>query len=250
MPADAGLRPRRRPMGADVRRRTRTSSTRAARRRRGLAAQQGMTRALGPICMSIWEEPGLLIEGFDHPPTIMMGHAKPEYRAWIEARGLRAGQAAADLRPRHHPGIPAARQADHRVGREEPAHPSSARSTSRSSRRRPRSSSHPERRLVGQLGLRPADPARDQGRRRQAEADRVQRPDPHRRARRQAGRVHDHAARPQRGDQAAERQPAPVRLGQAAAVAAQAQGADDAGAADGRASRNCRRRGWRASSPS
>jgi GNAT superfamily N-acetyltransferase len=49
--------------------------------------EQGMTRALGPISMSIWEEPGLLIEGFDHPPTIMMGHAKPEYRGWIEGAG-------------------------------------------------------------------------------------------------------------------------------------------------------------------
>ena len=48
---------------------------------------QGMTRALGPISQSIWEEPGLLIEGFDHPPTIMMGHAKAEYRGWIEAAG-------------------------------------------------------------------------------------------------------------------------------------------------------------------
>jgi hypothetical protein len=48
---------------------------------------QGMTRALGPISMSIWEEPGLLIEGYDHPPTIMMGHAKPDYRGWIEGAG-------------------------------------------------------------------------------------------------------------------------------------------------------------------
>ena len=52
--------------------------------------EAGMTRALGPISMSIWEEPGLLVEGFDHPPTIMMGHARPEYRAWIEARGYAA----------------------------------------------------------------------------------------------------------------------------------------------------------------
>ncbi|URW76887.1 N-acetyltransferase [Sphingomonas donggukensis] len=48
---------------------------------------QGMTRALGPISMSIWEEPGLLVDGYDHPPTIMMGHAKPEYRGWIEGAG-------------------------------------------------------------------------------------------------------------------------------------------------------------------
>jgi hypothetical protein len=48
---------------------------------------QGMRRALGPISASIWEDPGLLVEGFDHPPTVMMGHAKPEYRGWIKAAG-------------------------------------------------------------------------------------------------------------------------------------------------------------------
>ncbi|MDO7841982.1 N-acetyltransferase [Sphingomonas immobilis] len=53
----------------------------------GWLRAQGMTRVLGPISMSIWEEPGLLIEGYDHPPTIMMGHAKPEYRGWIEGAG-------------------------------------------------------------------------------------------------------------------------------------------------------------------
>ncbi len=48
---------------------------------------QGMTRALGPISLSIWDEPGLEIEGFAEPPTVMMGHHKPEYHAWIEAAG-------------------------------------------------------------------------------------------------------------------------------------------------------------------
>ena len=48
---------------------------------------QGMTRALGPISLSIWDEPGLEIEGFDEPPTAMMGHHKPEYKGWIEAAG-------------------------------------------------------------------------------------------------------------------------------------------------------------------
>ena len=48
---------------------------------------KGMTRALGPISMSIWEDPGLLIQGYDHPPTVMMGHARPEYRGWIEGAG-------------------------------------------------------------------------------------------------------------------------------------------------------------------
>ncbi|WP_425230440.1 N-acetyltransferase [Sphingomonas sp.] len=53
----------------------------------GWLREEGMTRALGPISQSIWEEPGLLIEGFDHAPTIMMGHAKPAYRGWIEGAG-------------------------------------------------------------------------------------------------------------------------------------------------------------------
>ena len=48
---------------------------------------QGMTRALGPVSMSIWEEPGLLIQGHDHAPTIMMGHHKPHYQGWIERAG-------------------------------------------------------------------------------------------------------------------------------------------------------------------
>ena len=48
---------------------------------------KGMTRALGPVSLSIWDEPGLLIEGFHEAPTVMMGHHRPEYRGWIEAAG-------------------------------------------------------------------------------------------------------------------------------------------------------------------
>ncbi|WP_343520114.1 N-acetyltransferase [Sphingomonas sp.] len=48
---------------------------------------KGMTRAVGPISLSIWEEPGLLIKGHDHAPTVMMGHHRPEYQGWIEAAG-------------------------------------------------------------------------------------------------------------------------------------------------------------------
>ncbi len=48
---------------------------------------QHMTRALGPFSLSIWDEPGLEIEGHDEPPTVMMAHHRPEYRGWIEAAG-------------------------------------------------------------------------------------------------------------------------------------------------------------------
>ena len=47
----------------------------------------GMTRVLAPISLSIWEEPGLLIKGHDHPPMVMMGHNQPQYQAWIESAG-------------------------------------------------------------------------------------------------------------------------------------------------------------------
>ncbi|HYJ84398.1 MAG TPA: N-acetyltransferase, partial [Allosphingosinicella sp.] len=46
-----------------------------------------MTRAMGPFSLSIWDEPGLLIKGHDHPPMVMMGHNKAEYESWVEAAG-------------------------------------------------------------------------------------------------------------------------------------------------------------------
>jgi len=49
------------------------------------ARQQGRTRLQGPFSLSINDECGLLIEGFDTPPAMMMGHAPPEYRLGIEA---------------------------------------------------------------------------------------------------------------------------------------------------------------------
>ncbi len=49
--------------------------------------EQGMTRVLAPISMSIWEEPGLLVKGHDHPPTVMMGHHNPAYQGWFERAG-------------------------------------------------------------------------------------------------------------------------------------------------------------------
>jgi hypothetical protein len=48
---------------------------------------KGMTKVLGPISLSIWEEPGLLVKGHDHPPTVMMGHNSAAYQPWIEAAG-------------------------------------------------------------------------------------------------------------------------------------------------------------------
>ncbi len=48
---------------------------------------RGMTRVLAPLSMSIWEEPGQLVRGHDHPPTVMMGHQPAHYAAWFTALG-------------------------------------------------------------------------------------------------------------------------------------------------------------------
>ena len=48
---------------------------------------QGMTRALAPLSLSVWEEPGLLTKGHDHPATVMMGHDNAVYQPWIEGSG-------------------------------------------------------------------------------------------------------------------------------------------------------------------
>src|SRR3954469_13392850 len=43
--------------------------------------RQGMPRSMGPFSLGIWDEPGLLVEGFDHPPMVMMGHNSARYPA-------------------------------------------------------------------------------------------------------------------------------------------------------------------------
>ena len=49
--------------------------------------ERGMTRALGPFSLSVWDEVGLLVQGFDQQPTAMMGHHRPSYRAVVEGAG-------------------------------------------------------------------------------------------------------------------------------------------------------------------
>jgi hypothetical protein len=49
--------------------------------------QRGMQRILGPFSLSINDECGLLIEGFDTPPMFLMGHGRPYYDARINELG-------------------------------------------------------------------------------------------------------------------------------------------------------------------
>ncbi|MDA3856764.1 MAG: N-acetyltransferase [Roseovarius sp.] len=49
---------------------------------------RGMSRIAGPFSFSINEESGLLVDGFDTPPMMMMPHGRPEYAAALEGLGF------------------------------------------------------------------------------------------------------------------------------------------------------------------
>jgi hypothetical protein len=50
---------------------------------------RGMRKIIGPYNLSINQELGLLVDGFESPPSLMMGHALPYYASNIEANGYR-----------------------------------------------------------------------------------------------------------------------------------------------------------------
>ncbi len=49
--------------------------------------ERGMAHVRGPFNLSVNQECGLLVDGFDRPPMLMMGHARPYYAARLEACG-------------------------------------------------------------------------------------------------------------------------------------------------------------------
>src|SRR5207237_5346015 len=53
------------------------------------ALERGRTHVRGPLNPSLNESAGLLVEGFDTGPMLMMPHNPPEYGAYIEAAGYR-----------------------------------------------------------------------------------------------------------------------------------------------------------------
>ncbi len=54
----------------------------------GWLKSRNMKRARGPFSFSINDEMGLLVDGFDSPPNMMMGHALPYYAARVEDAGF------------------------------------------------------------------------------------------------------------------------------------------------------------------
>lgn len=49
--------------------------------------ERGMRRVRGPFGLNINQESGLLVAGFETPPYLMMGHARPYYGPRIQAQG-------------------------------------------------------------------------------------------------------------------------------------------------------------------
>src|SRR5262249_24598626 len=50
---------------------------------------KGMRRVRGPVSFSMWDQPGLLVDGFDYPPSVLMGRALPYYEKHLLAAGYR-----------------------------------------------------------------------------------------------------------------------------------------------------------------
>jgi hypothetical protein len=54
--------------------------------------EHGLQRVLGPVSFSLWDQPGLLVDGFDTPPFVLMGHALPYFQGRIESAGYAPAQ--------------------------------------------------------------------------------------------------------------------------------------------------------------
>lgn len=50
--------------------------------------ERGVDKMIGPAQWSVNEECGLLVDGFDTPPVVMMPHGHPAYQSMIEGQGL------------------------------------------------------------------------------------------------------------------------------------------------------------------
>jgi len=54
--------------------------------------ERGMRRVRGPFSLNINQEAGLLVEGFDRRPYVMMGHARPYYESRVLEQGYRGAK--------------------------------------------------------------------------------------------------------------------------------------------------------------
>lgn len=50
--------------------------------------EKGMVEVIGPFSLSINEETGMLVEGHDTPPRLLMGHSRPYFEKLVNGAGL------------------------------------------------------------------------------------------------------------------------------------------------------------------
>ncbi len=50
-------------------------------------SSNGMEKIYGPYCVTLAEEPGILVDGFDKPAMMLMGHSRPFYAKLLETTG-------------------------------------------------------------------------------------------------------------------------------------------------------------------
>ena len=182
----------------------------------GWLKARGMTRIQGPFSFSINDETGLLIDGFDTPPNMLMGHAPPYYARRIEEQGFAKAKDVFAYDYVDETGVPRAMYAGASRRRMRSPTIRIRPLDKKNLAARPRHHRRDlQRCLVGQLGLRAVDRGRDRGARQQSQdaghAGYIAIAELTRRARRH-GRV---AAQCQRMDHGPQRQAAALRLGQA-----------------------------------
>jgi hypothetical protein len=76
----------------------------------GWVRVQGLRRVMGPFNLSINDESGLLVEGFETPPALLMGHARPYYGGRVEEQGYQPVKDLLAYRLRADFPVPAAMQ--------------------------------------------------------------------------------------------------------------------------------------------
>ena len=196
---------------------------------------RGMRRARGPFTLSINDETGLLVDGFDTPPYLMMGHVPRYYGGRVEEQGYRKARDliayAFDVAA---PPPPRARRMLERLSK----------GAGLSFRPIDMRRFDQELQTIVDIfndawsdnwGFVPMTPAEVALHGQEPEADRARRVRLDRRGRRRAGGDDRDPAQPQRGDRRPGRPAAAVRLGEAAVAAQGAGHAQRAHAAHGRA---------------
>ena len=197
------------------------------------SASKGMKRATGPFSLSVNEEVGLLVWGFDSRPVLMVPYDPPYAGARVEGCGYAKIKDlfSYDYDVQNAPGDDR-RQADG-AGRHGRPGQGAHRQHEDVRRRGPNPGRHLQRRLERQLGLRALHPGRDRPCLQGVRAGDRARARGVRGGRRRGGGLHRGADQPQRGGRGLQRPPGADQPRQAPVAAQDRRRRQHAGAADG-----------------